>query len=302
MLLTRILFFALIAAALSGCGVTYDADAVARRRVGGQRVEPAVGEYSFLGFHRDNSADRARVRRAAHLSGDPKLEPSAREQRRAKSLALAEAQLIEDGGLMLYRWDGSANRPSQVEYVAMPGALTVNYHASKQLNCVDGDAKALTLVIYHLSDRAALDQLSSHEDGMRRLLAGDRFDDAVKGMRKFYAQPGSQGQLLFDRPLGGKYVAIVAGYDCLDAEKTLYVTEYGLGMWKMRGEDILSNKKLMFQPLPLCIDVRLGAGEMAAKNGGRMLGKLMKAQELEAEQLRYLRIKELGWNRDMFMD
>lgn len=291
-----IVLFSLAASVfLPGCVAAYDAEAVASRRVSRQCDEQVAGEKSFLGFRRDTSPDQAKVRRITHFSDDSNLEPSAREQRIARAMARAESEIIEEGRHIMYRSDGSSTDPSRVDYVSMPGALTVNYQASERLNCVDGDAKALTLVVYHLSDRAALDQLSRHEDGMRFLLLGLRFDAAVKSVRKYHVQPGSSGELLFDRPQGGRYVAIVAGYNNLETDRALFVAEYGLGQYKHKERIIIGVNvtRHFFQPLPLRINMRLGSEEMSAKASGKMLGRLRDAQMLEADQVRYMSLSNL---------
>lgn len=280
-----------LSAAAFCCGcVAHDADEVKYRRVSAQRVDPSVGEYSFLGLHRDHSPDILRSKRAEHLLDDPKNHPSIKERRAARAMAEAEFELVRKGGLMLASWDGSASKPSAVEYVESPGALTINYQASEQLNAIDGDANALLLVVYHLSDRAALDQLAGHEDGMRKLLEGERFDDSVKRVRTHHVQPGAKGQLLFDRPKGGKFVAIVAGYAKPDSETSLYVAEYGLGRWQTIGETYLHRETTMFMPLPLDINMHLGKHELAAKKSAKWLGHYGKSQELIDSQLvRYFR-------------
>lgn len=299
MFLTRLLvvmsLLCVVFTLCAGCSVRHDADELANRRVSGARVDPAVGEYSLLGLHRDHGADLARVRRAEHLAGDPKLVPSAREQRMARAMAEAEARLVRQGGMMLYRWDGSASKPTKVDFVASPGALTLNYAASEKLNRTDGESHALLLVVYHLSDRAAFDQLATHEDGIRKLLEGERFDDSVKRVRTFDVQPGARGQLLFDRPEGGKFVALVAGYARPSGETSVYVTEYGLGRWKMPGKTIFERDQYLFSPQPLTIEVRLGQCEMAAKNSGKMLGMLQNTQDMTFEQVQHILYSELGW-------
>lgn len=280
-------------AACLGCAVRHDAGEVAGRRVSGARVDSSMGEYSFLGMHADRGPDWRRARRAEHLVGDPKLVPTAREQRIARAMAEEESRLVRQGGMMLYRWDGSASKPTKVDFVASPGALTIEYAASKKLNCVDGGSHALLLVVYHLSDKAAFDQLAVHEDGIRKLLEGERFDGSVKSVRKFNVQPGASGRLLFDRPEGGKYVAIAAGYANPEKESSIYVTEYGVGRWATPGADVWSRNTYMFSPQPLEISMRLGETEMAAKNCGKMLGKLEKTRDLTLEQVRYLTFREI---------
>lgn len=302
MLLTHRLLmpvFSVLTLFCAGCMLSHDAGELESRRVSGRRVAETAGEYSFAGFARDHSPDYRRTLRAEHMTDDRFLVPSAKEQRVARAMVEEEARLVKQGGMMLYRWDGSASKPTKVDFVASPGALTVKYRASEELNCVDGQAHALLLVVYHLSDTAALEQLSGHEDGMRKLLEGERFDSSVKRVRKHYVQPGAKGELLFDRPEGGRFIAIVAGYAQPEVETSLYVTEYGVGRWETPGTTVWARNKYMFSPMPLDIHVSLGNSEMLAKNAGKMTGHLMKTQELLAEQVNYMTWSEIlaerGW-------
>lgn len=284
----------LLSATCSGCMVSQDADAVSERRVSGRLGgitdvdEPEVGEHVFAGMRRDHSPDWKRTLRAEHLVEAKHLAPTAKEQRMARARVDAEARLVREGGLMMYRWDGSASKPSEVEFVASPGALTIDFKATESLNSVDGRAHALLLVVYHLTDLAALDNLARHEDGMRKLLEGNRFDGSVRGVRTHFVQPGGEGKLSINRPDGGRYVAIVAGYGHPEAETSLYVTEYGIGRWEMLGEGVLSHPKMMFMPLPLEIKVGLGESEMAAKNVGKLTPHLDKTRDLLDTQVQHL--------------
>lgn len=214
----------------------------------------------------------------------------------AHAMAGAEMRLVRDGYLQLYSWDGSASNPSKVDFVASSKALTLEYRASEKLNCVDDRAHALQLVIYHLSDREELDRLSTDEGGMRALLEGGYFDKSVKHVRIFNVQPGAKGQLIIDRPDGGRFIAVVAGYAQPDREASLYVTEYGIGRWITKGEKEGSRSKFMFKPMPLTINVSLGDTEMAARNAGRMLGELYRTQDLLPAQVDELILDELGWD------
>lgn len=289
--------FPLLALALgcvAGCGVGHDAGALSERRVGGERVQPAVGEYSLFGLHRDRGPDERRALRAEHLTVDRKTRPTVREQRIARTMAEAEERLVRQGGMMPYRWDGTASKPTAVKFVASPGALTLEYRASKKLNGNGEREEPFPLVIYHLSDLAALNQLSGHEDGIRKLLEGERFDESVKRVRTVCIEPGSEGKLLFDRPEGGRYVAIVAGFSRPDRKTSLYVTEYGIGHWERPAnpKSFYNRNTDMFAPMPLTISMSLSASEMTAKHAGKMFGHLQKTRDLQAREVQYMTFLE----------
>lgn len=286
---------------LTGCAVRLD-DPPRRERRDEKNActDPSPDkDRTFLGISRDTSPNGGRVRRAANLAGDPKSYPTPREQRAARALAKAEQEIIEkSGGAIMYRPDGSSSQAHAVKFVESSGALTVKYSASARLNCLDGIPHAMLLVVYHLSDRAALDQLARHEDGMRTLLAGEAFDEAVKSVRKHYVQPGADGTLLLERPENGRFVAIVAGYAEPSARTSLHVAEYGLGQWYAPGPTAMHRRKSMYTPLPMHLLVALGEQSMSVKNTGRIHGSTQKVHLLMAEQVQHLTRDNFFWARD----
>lgn len=219
---------------------------------------------------------------------EPETRPSPSEQRAARALALAEADIINRGGAVMYRPDGSASQPHSVKFPAAPGELTLEYAASERLNRFEESPHALLLVIYHLSDRAALDQLSAHENGMRKLLAGEYFDDSVKSARRHFVQPGAAGTLRLDRPEDGRFVAVAAGYAEPNKRTSLFVAEYGVGQWTTGGESVIHHKKKMYSPLPMRLFADLGENDMVVTNTGRIPGDLQKVHLLMARQTRYV--------------
>lgn len=237
-----------------------------------------------------------RTARAGRLAVDPTVLPSPREQRAARALAMAEHSIItQDGGALLYRSDGSSSRAHNVSFVPAPGALTLDYRASDDLNLTDGVPHALRLVVYHLSDRAAFDQLSRHTEGMRKLLQGDDFDESVKSVRVHSVQPGTAGTLRVNRPEDGKFVAVVAGYAEPSAKTSLYVTEYGIGQWYAPGATPMHRRKTMYSPLPLRLAANLEPTSLVVRNTGRIYGATQKVHRLLAEQTRHLTTDNFFW-------
>lgn len=263
MLLTRFACVSVVMAlALAGCQVSYDDDA-------------------------------ARQTRAGRMAEDPRLKPSVREQRVARAMATAQAEMYASGDQhVTYGFDGSASQLDKVRYIAQAGALRIDYEAACDLNRVDGEPHALLLVVYHLSHTADFDQLTRTEPGMRRLLEGGMFADSVKGVERHFVQPGVSATLLLNRFDEGRYVAVVAGYAVPKAATSVFVTEYGLGRWAKSAGRRGSRPHYMYRPLPMHLSVALGGAAMVAKNTGLINASLQDVHELLYEDSRYLAFDE----------
>ncbi|MCC8190155.1 MAG: type VI secretion lipoprotein TssJ, partial [Planctomycetes bacterium] len=185
-----------------------------------------------------------------------------RELREARATAMAEADIYFRGGRTYVRPDGSSSRPSEVKFVAAPGALGIDLAASDSLNAVDGIPTGLVLIIYHLSDRVALDRLAAASDGMATLLAGDFFDPSVRAVRRIDVQPGLRNRLALERAEDGRYVAIVAGYNQPREATSLAVFTYPIAEYSEPGETSWHRSKSMFMPLPLNLSIRLDDNAM----------------------------------------
>ncbi len=272
-----ILLACLALTACTGCSVRYDDSS----------LPAATAEYDAVNPDRE-----ARARRLAR-QGDPRLVPSVREQRRARAMVKAQADMFAGGeNYYAYGFDGSSGQPDKVTYVPQPGALRIDYRAADDLNTVDGDAHALVLVVYHLSDTAAFDVLAATGPGLRKLLEGERFDPSVKGVSRHWVQPGTANQLLLPRAGDGRYVALVAGYALPDSATSVFITEYGLGQWKKAGKSVWDRREVMFRPLPLHLSVSLGPDAMAVRNTGLIHDDLKEVHQLMAEHIRYLTYEE----------
>lgn len=246
----------------------------------------------------DTSYAEARAERAERLAGDPRTRPTPQEQRRARAMVEAQANHLTGGGAIRYRADGSASSPEKVRFVACPGALTLDFTALPSLNCRDGLPHAMTVAVYHLSDRAALDQIARTGEGIRRLLEGDRFDESVLSVRQLSVQPDSNGRLLVDRPENGRFVAVVAGHHEPDRVTSLYVTEYPLGRWSQKGESRLHWDQHMYMPLPLSLSATFREKDMQVRDTGLIYGDMRRVTDLTWDQMRYFTIAELGLGGD----
>lgn len=225
-------------------------------------------------------------RRVAPAAADnPASRPGVREQREAKAAAMQEWDSLLNGGLPQYRGDGSSSNINSVKFGSAAEALTLDCYASPRLNFSSGEPHALTLVVYHLSDRAAFDQLARHEEGLRKLLEADFFDASVAGVRKHTVQPGTQARILENRYEGGRYVALVAGYASLRARTSAYVTEYRLYQWHTEGESIFSRDRVMYSPYPLRLRAVLDEDEMRVDDTDATLERMRAVTSMQREQV-----------------
>lgn len=80
------------------------------------------------------------------------------------------------------------------------------------LNVFDGKPHTLVLVVYQLAGLEAFNSLAKDEDGLRKLLEGERFDPSVISADKIIVQPATKNEVFFDRFENVRWVGIVAGY------------------------------------------------------------------------------------------
>lgn len=224
---------------------------------------------SFFNIRYDTSEEEARAARLACANPDPCLQPTIAEQRKAKADAEAAAALKAQAGDTQIKPDGSSSNPSEIKFVAAPGALSMRIVADKNLNTIDGVPHALFLIVYQLSDRTALDQLTDDADGIRKLLEGAFFDASVKSVRQIYMQPSSESVIATDRSEDGRYVALVAGYNEPNTNSSVYVTSYGVGSYSKKN-GALRKSTSMFCPLPLNLEVRLGETGLSVSETGEI--------------------------------
>lgn len=252
------------------------------------------------GLRLDDSVGAARRERAERPAAAPGERPSYGEMRQARALAMAEAEIIARGGNIRVTANGAASQPDKVRYVYSPGALTLSFTASKGLNRADGTSHALAFTVYHLSDRAGLDMLRASEEGRRVLMSGERFDASVLSARTVFVQPGAASRMILDRVEGGRYVALAAGYHHGGESGTVYVTEYGIGRYSTGGETILHRGAVMFQPLPLVLDVVLGDDGMSVFNNDGIYHYSQKAVHLSERQMHQILYKRNRVSGDYF--
>ncbi len=91
-------------------------------------------------------------------------------------------------------------------------AIELHFNASGNLNLYGGQAHALVLCIYQLSDSEVFEDNLYESMGPNRLLACNQFDSSVTGRKRVIVQPGSQKDVVLDRLQGTRYLGIIAGY------------------------------------------------------------------------------------------
>ncbi len=232
--------------------------------------------------------------RSATQYSDTSLAPTYREQRQAR--ATLEAMEENDkligtiGGDYIIRSDGTASKPDQVRFVAQPGALTLDVEASPCLNQVDDTPHALRLVVYHLSDTFKLEQLKRSREGIRQLLEGNSFDQAVRSVRVFDMQPGQSCRLRLDRADNGKYVALVAGFHSPDPARCIVSAEYPIDMFVQQTDDLLLKRKvIVYSPRPLHLRLVLDERSASLTQYDAAANHLVQARAKGAKQLRWAR-------------
>lgn len=234
---------------------------------------PAAGrgipQISLFRLRMDNSEAQRQAALADCPPEDPCAVPSYSELRKAKADAVAQAELKAQGGDTQIKPDGSSSNPVEVKFVASPGALGLEIQADKNLNTIEGLPHALVLVIYHLSDRTAFDQLASNTDGVLKLLEGNPFDASVKSVRQMFIQPGMHNVMTMERSEDGRYIAIVAGYNRPDPASSIFITSYGIGHYTKKN-GVMRKSTDMFTPLPLNLRVILGSGVMTVVERGEI--------------------------------
>lgn len=238
----------------------------------------------FFGVRFDDSIDARRRERAERMAGDPCATPSYKELRQARALARMEADLANRDGYVRVLPDGSASNPDNVRFAAVPGALNIEFTAADDLNAVEGLPHALTLAVYQLSDRVALDGLLSSPEGVAKLLAAERFDESVKSARQLFIQPGAANRLSMERADGARHVAIVAGYHHPEQPSDYArVFSYGIGQYSVKGPTLTSRNRLRFRPLPLNLRLALGPDGMSAWETTRIFHNMHDAVTLRSE-------------------
>lgn len=275
-------------------GPRHGAGSVTVREDAGQpgecRDEPAANGPVIFGVRYDDRREKTRLARMGGPREVPSpLKPSVRELREARASLVMEEKIHARGGPTYVRNNGASSKPGEVRFVASHNALGMHIDASRRLNAVGGVPTAMVLVVYHLRDRLALDQLAQTEQGMRKLLEGEMFDPSVVAVREFFIQPGLHNKLELDRAEGGQYVAVVAGYNRPDARTSLHVASYNIGVSKKKAENKLMRDIDIFSPMPMDLFVELGEGSMLVAESAKNFHNLRESTKMQRRTQPFLR-------------
>ncbi|MHB8111252.1 MAG: type VI secretion lipoprotein TssJ [Syntrophorhabdaceae bacterium] len=91
-------------------------------------------------------------------------------------------------------------------------AIQIQYRADDNLNIYEEKPHTLMLVIYQLGDVNPFNANIKDTPGLTTLLKGEKFDQSVMAVDKFFIEPGTSSQIELDRYENVKWVGIVAGY------------------------------------------------------------------------------------------
>ncbi len=266
------------AAAAESAAAAAAAAAEAAQNLAASPPPPPPPALNFLGIRFDAADKNKRAARAACPTADPCSVPSFSEIRKAKAEAVANQEIRDKHGDAQIKPDGSSSNPNEVKFVAAPGALALRFTAVGNLNAFDGLPHALVLVIYQLSDRAFFDQLARNSDGIRTLLAMQATDASIKSARQMFIQPGASNYLEMERAEGGRYVALVAGYDRSDPSSSVFVANYPIGRYAKKNGALRKSTE-MFYPMPLNLSVNLGPNGMNVSQTGEIYHNLEDAEK-----------------------
>jgi predicted component of type VI protein secretion system len=149
----------------------------------------------------------------------------------------------------------NAASPDQVKWSYLPGGLTMNLKADKNLNLFEGFSHNILLCTYQMTAPAAFQELAANIGGIRKLLECARFDQTVVHVERRFISPGQESTFVLDRAEGGQHVGLVAGYN--DLQPGLVTTMYSFpvttnkdGWWPWSSD--------VYNPGTLTMDILLG--------------------------------------------
>ncbi|PTN35975.1 type VI secretion system lipoprotein TssJ [Desulfonatronum sp. SC1] len=149
----------------------------------------------------------------------------------------------------------NAASPDQVKWTYLPGGLTLNLKADKDLNLFEGFSHNILLCTYQMSSPAAFQELAANLGGIRKLLECARFDQSVVHVERRFISPGQESTFVLDRAEGAQHIGLAAGYN--DLQPGLVTTLYSFpvvtgrdGWWPWSSD--------VYNPGTLTMDILLG--------------------------------------------
>jgi type VI secretion system VasD/TssJ family lipoprotein len=159
-------------------------------------------------------------------------------------------------------------QPVEVKPTYTQHFVTAHFKADSQLNLYDGQAHALHVCVYQLSDPNAFNMLSENEMGIAKLMGCDRPDivttiQGIANAKRYIMQPADDKTFELDRAEGAKYVGIVAGYYTLQHNNAVML--YKIPVVEQQAK----NGLVMILQQPLNIELYLGPQSLQELGGRR---------------------------------
>lgn len=93
-----------------------------------------------------------------------------------------------------------------------PEGITIHFKADKLLNVFNDEPHTVVMIVYQLTVIDAFNNLAKSEDGLKKLLREEYFDQTVVSIDRIIVQPEDTKTLVVDRAEKARWVGIVAGY------------------------------------------------------------------------------------------
>ena len=156
--------------------------------------------------------------------------------------------------------------PPQPSWEFSPEGIVLNFNADEFLNEVDGTPHSIQVVVYQLEGTEIFRNLIDIPKGVEKLLSGQRFDEKVSDVKKFFIEPGQIKSVVFDRQENTKHIGIVAGYYNLFPKKAVQI--YDISFEIMEKGFFRKKKYVMINPIK--VDLYLGRYGIKQKNKGEL--------------------------------
>lgn len=151
-----------------------------------------------------------------------------------------------------------ASQHLPVEWQYEKEAIHIHLEADSQLNFSGGMAHTLMICVYQLRDPNSFNQLTEDNDGLRKLLKCNLFDNSVISSKRLIIYPGQYSNHVLDRSEGSKHVAIVAGYYLIEKERIMELIDIPVIVEKKGWIKRWIKRTKIKKPGPLNIELVLG--------------------------------------------
>lgn len=93
-----------------------------------------------------------------------------------------------------------------------PDGISLHYKADKLLNAFNDEPHTVVMIVYQLTGIDTFNNLAKNENGIKKLLREESFDQTVVSIDRVIVQPNDIKTLVVDRAEKARWVGIVAGY------------------------------------------------------------------------------------------